>query len=664
MVPMMTWSPAPWQKEPAQDDAAADEPAQDEAAESVPDSSRWQLLMQLLMHTHLPLKEALKLMTVCKAFSHAVSSALASRHEHSCVFSKRFWTSQERRGWLGRFEQWLQKNGKSFHTLHICDFSSDGQQGSSWPPSAVFGSNPTAGFAAVFGSYASTAAAPPRHTLLLTQLASPQLRDISLTGCIVQLGPHSGYNKLPGVLHGLSGLLTKLQLRDCRIADRSSALAAVATLTNLQHLGLQQVAFDKVSAEDPAVTNEDLAVTNEALQQTLAQLAKLQRLDVKGISDTCGGPVSMIVLPYPSFTAQGLAAVQHMQQLTMLLCGNDGLVLTSDTAPYLSALTALQHFEMTRPLPLPCGGLGSFGGGRLEAAMLRSLPQLQHLELSEIQLLSDHRGGTDLLAALRRMTNLTTLILANLHVDLPARHPAADASVYTSLTASSKLVKVDLFRGFTSRWLPDGLWERVLPAGRHLPHLRDWSMAQPASGQDLARLVSACPGLQRLELTVQSGADLAALQAATNLQALEVRDDFPVDTLTSLTGLASLRRLVLRPSKSIRRADFLVVTTLRQLTAFELVRESCNSVTVSYTVSYVCLRIILYLPDTMRHGHTCKLQCHRAPVVFRGSQGWECFCSDGWSGYQFDSSSARCKWLPVCNTTLWQAAHMIAVCTG
>jgi len=523
-----------------------------------------------LVVPQLPLKEALKLLAVCKAFSHAVCIALASTHDFSCVLSKGFWTSQDRRDWLGTFPQWLQKNGKSFHTLDICDFSSEVQQGSSSPQNGyVFGGNATVG-----------AAGPPRqrHTLLFTQLASPQLRDISLTGCIVQLGPHSGYNNFPGVLHGLSGLLTKLQLRDCRIADRSSALATLATLTNLQRLGLQQVAFDNVPTESSAVTNE-------ALQQSLAQLTKLQRLDVRGISDAGGGPAGISVMPYPSFTAQGLAAVQHMQQLTMLLCGNGGLVLTSDTAPYLSALTALQHFEMTRPLPLSCGGLGSSGGGILEAAMLRNLPQLLHLELAEVRVLPDYLRGADLLSALRLMTNLTTLVLGNLHVSLPDPSTAA----YMSLTASSKLVKVDLFRGISFWRLPDGLrlWEHVLPAGRHLPYLQDWSMAQPASGQDIAHLVSACPGLQRLELTVQPGADLAALQAATNLQALEVRGEFRVDILTSLTGLASLRRLVLRPSKSIRHADFLVVTTLRQLTAFELVRELWDNVKLSYTVSSV-----------------------------------------------------------------------------
>jgi len=551
-----TWTfPSPYgQEEPAQDDAADEQ--------NVPDRSfEWQLIMQ-----HLPLKEALKMTTVCRAFSQAVSTALATTHDFSCVLSKSSWTSPDRRDRLRKFQQWLLKNGESFHTLDICDFSSEGQHGSSWLQGGhMFGSHATT----------STAAAPPRHTLLLTQLASPRLRDISLTGCIVQLGPHSsGYNTFSGVLHGLSGLLTKLQLRDCRIADRSSARAAVATLTNLQRLGLQQVAFDNVPTGNSAVTNE-------ALEQTLAQLTKLQRLDVRGISDTGGGPAGMDVLPYPSFTARGLAAVQHMKQLTMLLCGNDGLVLTSDTAPYLSALTALQHFEMTRPLPLFCGGLSAAGGGELEAAMLCSLPQLRHLELSEVQVLPDSpQGGADLLAALRPMTNLTTLVLANLHIDLP--DPSA---AYNSLTASSKLVKVDLSRKFCQ--LPGGLWQLVLPAGRHLPYLQDWSMAHPATGQDLARLVNACPGLQRLKLVVQPGADLAALQAATNLQALEVWDDFPVDILTSLTGLAPLRRLVLGTPNSISHADLLVVTTLRQLTAFELVRESWNSITISYTVSFV-----------------------------------------------------------------------------
>lgn len=235
----------------------------------------------------------------------------------------------------------------------------------------------------------------------------------------------------------------------------------------------------------------------------------------------------------------------------MLLDGAAGLVSA------LAALSNLQHLSAwrlapasTAPLRLPSfiqpwdvTRMESLAARRRGIAPLAGKAHLKHLELWPCFLL----GHEDwLLAELQHLTQLTWLCLSNVDKH-PSCHPhlrmCPAAAAYSALTASSTLEELHV-TGFKAQ---PGVWQRILPAGRQLPHLRALNVSitdttgapqQP----ELVDLVAACPGLQQLVAGEED--EVEVLARLTALQSLEL--DYSgslAGGLQSLTQLTQLTRL-------------------------------------------------------------------------------------------------------------------------
>lgn len=157
-------------------------------------------------------------------------------------------------------------------------------------------------------------------------------------------------------------------------------------------------------------------------------------------------------------------------------------------------------------------------------AVLSGAPKLTYLELSSCHF--ETQGGTGLkfdgaalLEVFSGLSELDTLILEYFSdVDWPT-----PSSVYGGLTASSRLRELHI-RGM-HKW-PQSASKYVFPPGRVLPHVRciDWCDAEWAwDAEGVARVVSACAGLQELQLHVVSNPHVAnALQPLTTLTHLSL----------------------------------------------------------------------------------------------------------------------------------------------
>lgn len=159
--------------------------------------------------------------------------------------------------------------------------------------------------------------------------------------------------------------------------------------------------------------------------------------------------------------------------------------------------------------------------------------------------------------------------------------PQRDAltAAYSALTASSGLQHLDISNNF----LPSGVWQHILPAGRQLPELRALNLAsvwQTFAGSDAeyydsvlhlqgTRLVSSCPGLQCLNLTrcACSAQLLAPLQGLSDLRTLLINCEDPtgvvLEEVRRMTGLGQLEFTRLETSVP----GMMQLSQLKQLTS-------------------------------------------------------------------------------------------------
>jgi hypothetical protein len=135
--------------------------------------------------------------------------------------------------------------------------------------------------------------------------------------------------------------------------------------------------------------------------------------------------------------------------------------------------------------------------------------------------------------------------------------------------------------------LPEGVWQRVFCAGRHLPHLTylgfDALDGETAAWDAvaLASLVNSCPNLREMlrMLPLQPGRYVSQLQQLTALTRLNVLyEECDVPSLqSSLEGLAAVTQLrdliACLETYGLSRALLLPLTRLTTLTALEF--NSC-----------------------------------------------------------------------------------------
>jgi hypothetical protein len=164
---------------------------------------------------------------------------------------------------------------------------------------------------------------------------------------------------------------------------------------------------------------------------------------------------------------------------------------------------------------------------------------------------------------------------------LQSSKPQRDAltAAYSALTASSRLQHLDISKNF----LPPGVWEHILSAGRCLLELRALNCTEvrqildederdaysdseaPLQG---TRLVSCCPGLQYLNVTEwECDAQLLApLQGLSDLRTLLVTcEDRTGGLLADVCQLTGLRELNHTRNRVVK-PGMLQLSRLKQLT--------------------------------------------------------------------------------------------------
>lgn len=252
-------------------------------------------------------------------------------------------------------------------------------------------------------------------------------------------------------------------------------------------------------------------------------------------------------------------SLKHLELNDCKLLGSAHPYGTEGFIPALAPLSNLQHLsawrlslQSTTPEHLPSfirprdvTRMESLAARRRGNAPLQGKVQLRHLELWPGFLL----GHEDwLLAELQHLTQLTRLHLSN-EDNAPLRHPymrmCSAAAAYSALTASSVLAELHV-AGFKAH---AGVWQHILPAGLQLTHLTALNVsimdtAGAPKQPELADLVAACPGLQRLLLWGPYYAEqLRALTPLTGLWQLrvELAAGEAVDVLAQFTALQNLQ---------------------------------------------------------------------------------------------------------------------------
>ena len=286
--------------------------------------------------------------------------------------------------------------------------------------------------------------APP-----LQQLPCPNLLDLQLASCSVQLGAADGF---PGVVQGCSKL-TRLEL-ECIIIDlpQDGVLDSLSSLVHLQHFHVEPTNAPTAglsSATLPRLQHLTYLQTERLSVENLLQLScltNLQALHVLGAgeiaSDIVVGPSRVPCLVFPS----------SLQVLT--------IKQSCESAVFSLVPTGLQKLEVICHVDGPADGPGSFLSG---------------------------------IARLQRLTELVIKECEGL-----ALAPAGPT--YSALTASSNLVALDLI-GVV---LPLVTWPHILSATRRLQHLTslwlqpvvdEFGKPTPMGAAELSCLVSCCPSL-------------------------------------------------------------------------------------------------------------------------------------------------------------------------
>jgi hypothetical protein len=279
--------------------------------------------------------------------------------------------------------------------------------------------------------------------------------------------------------------------------------------------------------------------------------------------------------------------LQRLQQLTYLELAKVLLKGPDRATPPLQPLQALTRLVDLRILMdedlgrsefvcqyrVPAGMLSDakhltrlqLSGCRLGAGALAGVTQLQHLHVKGVTRVpwdwaADVADVALLLSQLQPLQQLTVLCLPRGLQSYGDRNTPATA--YAALTASSKLVQLDL-SGYT---LPAAAWQHMFRAGRQLPHLQRLDMTSVtqryAAVPDFSSLVSCCPGLQQLYMGgMQSDTELRWSSAAA------VPEPDANSILAPLQGLSGLHTLHLAPRKPVEKplVELCQLTGLKQL---------------------------------------------------------------------------------------------------
>ena len=343
-----------------------------------------------------------------------------------------------------------------------------------------------------------------------------QLSSLQLEHLHVQLEPRNGSHVLLGA--ATVAALKQLCLKDCKLR-RDGKKQLAATLSQLP-AALEHLSINHVLANGMWV-----AISTEVLQR-LQQLTYLElaRCSLKGPD-------------------QGQPALQPLQALTLLqdlrICTESGNI----TASMLSGTHRLTRLKVSgyREISLQLS---------VEPQVLASKTQLQHLQLAVCMVSGGVAGAAQLLSHLQPLQQLTHLDLAHISWALQEGAPPQEAAPFLSVTASSKLQRLDLHK---CRLAP-GVWQHIFPAGRQLPHVRCLDMSwviqpngTPTSPPDFIPVVSCCPCLQSLDMMeVPHSADqLTALLGLSALHTLRLSADecMGTDGLNGLCQLTGLRKL-------------------------------------------------------------------------------------------------------------------------
>jgi hypothetical protein len=335
----------------------------------------------------------------------------------------------------------------------------------------------------------------------LQQLPCPDLLELKLSNCNVQLGPAADGQS--GVLPGCTKL-TKLDLY-CKFADNpGGVLGGLSSLEHLQHLHLwpngSSWPCTPSSAALPCLKHLTYLDTycSWMSDENICQLSTLTNLQEAHLDFAIVDfPVGLVMFDDLSFPAS----------LTKL-------VLCSMVEPdmLLAAPAALKHLELLSLVDGPAEGADS---------VLDCLPQLHHLTALCIEPV----GG----------------------LEWPPAGPA-----YSALTASSSLAALVL----RSTNIPGCAWPHVFPTAHQLLCLtsllvdeeQEWGASSEVSAWGAAgvsSLIACCPNLCEVEFTLQHGLHISELHKLTALTSMEVRFSSGIASAfqQSLKGLAAVTQL-------------------------------------------------------------------------------------------------------------------------
>lgn len=403
------------------------------------------------------------------------------------------------------------------------------------------------------------------------------LRLQSDAPCSVRLDPL----RLP--LHKLTQLQQlELAFFESHLTDQESSssdsAARTVVLPSLQHMKLDCVDFDSTRSllqctQAPHITSLVLRAVNIAVPEEPCSLSAIER-GVQQVVDVLPGVLQQLpwlsVLELPDTplkdtAMQQLAAMQGLRQLTLPLVVGAS---TFDLQHLPSSLTQLSlKGPLSEPgaasllqLPQQLSGLLSLDLEWCDVlpAVLGSVTKLQRLRLERCTLLTyvpeamyDTEGTAALLDILPKLKRLQQLDLQEAKLDTVSIAPQR----FSALTASSHLTRLALAVKH-QRPIPQAAVQHMFPAGRPSPQL--WELVINPQHSDLpdgwfldsaelGALISACPGLQGLNISraVKPGAELSALlQLPSSCTQLSVGGeafgDAAVPMIAKLTQLKTL----------------------------------------------------------------------------------------------------------------------------
>jgi hypothetical protein len=313
------------------------------------------------------------------------------------------------------------------------------------------------------------------------ELVCPNLLELELFGCHVQLGAADGHAGITHSCTNLTRLVLYSQVTD--MPQGGIVDCGLSRLVHLQYLDLVPINYGATrcvglsSSVLPCLQHLTFLKVIHLSIENVAQLGGLTCLQELHLSARKEGFAS----EEPAVGPSSVPGLELPASLTKLVLSSpvEGAILSAAPA-------GLQDLQVGCSVEGPAEGLGSF------------------------------------LSCMARLQSLTRLIIAPVSIALPPPGPA-----YSALTASSSLVELDL----SDAELPTGVWPYVFPSSCKLPHLTsllfgawhdnidDAVVTHPRwSAADFPSLVSCCPSLRCVEnMFLQPGLHVSELHKLTSL---------------------------------------------------------------------------------------------------------------------------------------------------